>query len=67
MNPYIHEKLLEQHRQDVQREIEHYRLVASLQRNHSSIVRYTLSMLGVLLIKLGTRLKKVGQQPVPQC
>lgn len=65
MNFYMQEHMAAEHRQEVQHEMEQQRL-ASLSPQHARPIRHSIALFGVLLIKLGTRLKQVDFQPVPQ-
>ena len=60
---YLDEKVRQAHYQDLLREAEKRRLLAQLPRHRRSISRYAAGKLGVLLLKLGTRLKQVEQSP----
>ena len=60
---YLYEKVRQAHYQDLLREAEKRRLLAQLPRHHQSISRYAAGKLGVLLLKLGTRLKQFEQSP----
>jgi len=60
---YLYEKVRQAHSQDLLREAEKRRLLAQLPRHRRSISRYAAGKLGVLLLKLGTRLKQVEQSP----
>lgn len=66
MNHYIHEHLLATRRQEIQREVEQYRLAASLPSRRSSLLLHAVGMLGRLLITIGTRLKQaeLASEPV---
>ncbi len=55
---YLDEKVRQAHYQDLLREAEKRRLLAQLPRHRRSISRYAAGKLGVLLLKLGTRLKE---------
>ena len=55
---YLDEKVRQAHYQDLLREAEKERLLAQLPRHRRSISRYVAGKLGVLLLKLGTRLKQ---------
>jgi hypothetical protein len=55
---YLDEKVWKAHYQDLLREAEKERLLAQLPRHRRSISRYAAGKLGVLLLKLGTRLKQ---------
>jgi hypothetical protein len=66
-NIYLHEKAHKVHYQDLWREAEKERLLAQLPRHRRSLSRYTAGKLGVLLLKLGARLKQFEQSPgVPE-
>jgi hypothetical protein len=58
MNHYIHEQLLATRRQEIQREVEQYRLVACLPSRRGSLLLHAVGMLGSLLVTVGTHLKK---------
>lgn len=60
---YLHEKAREVHYRDLLREAEKERLLAQLPRHRRSMIRYAAGKLGVLLLKLGTRLKQFEQSP----
>ncbi len=60
-NMYLYEKAREAHYQDLQREMAESRLREHLPRHHLS--RRVAGKLGVLLLKLGTRLKQFEQSP----
>ncbi len=62
-NMYLYEKAREVHYQDLLREAEKERLLAQLPRHRRSISRYAAGKLGVLLLKLGTRLKQFELTP----
>ena len=55
---YLDEKIRQAHYQDLLHEAEKERLLAQLPRHRRSISRYATGKLGVLLLKLGTRLKQ---------
>ena len=55
---YLDEKVRQAHYQDLLREAEKRRLLAQLPRHRRSISRQAAGKLGVLLLKLGTRLKE---------
>ena len=55
---YLDEKVRQAHYQDLLREAEKERLLAQLPRRRRSISIYAAGKLGVLLLKLGTRLKQ---------
>jgi hypothetical protein len=58
-NMYLYEKAREAHYQDLQHEIAESRLLARLPRYRLS--RRVVGSLGVLLLKLGSRLKQFEQ------
>jgi len=58
-NLHIHEQLMAEHRQDLLRERQQQRLVASLRQHRLSPVRRIAGGLGSLLIALGTSLKRL--------
>ena len=58
-NMYLYEKAREAHYQDLQREMAENRLLAHLPRHRLS--RRVAGKLGVLLLKLGSRLKQFEQ------
>jgi hypothetical protein len=60
---YLDEKVRQVHYQDLLREAEKERLLAQLPRHRRSISRQAAGKLGVLLLKLGTRLKQFEQSP----
>ncbi len=55
---YLDEKLRQAHSHDLLCEAEKERLLAQLPSNRWSISRHAAGKLGVLLLKLGTRLKQ---------
>ena len=58
---YLHEKAREVHSQGLLREAEKERLLAQLPRHRWNTSRYAAGKLGVLLLKLGARLKQFEQ------
>jgi hypothetical protein len=60
---YLYEKAREVHYQDLLREAEKERLLAQLPRYRRSMIKRTAGKLGVLLLKLGARLKQFEQSP----
>ena len=60
---YLYEKALEAHYQDLLREAEKQRLLAQLPRHRWSMIKRATGKLGVLLLKLGARLKQYEQSP----
>jgi hypothetical protein len=63
-NMYLYEKVRQAHNQDLQREAEKRRLLLQLSRQHGSVSRRVAGKLGLLLLRLGTRLKQLEQ---PDC
>lgn len=63
MNSKLHldEKLLQGHYSDLLREAEKRRLLAQLPRHRRSISRQIAGKLGLLLLKLGARLKQLDE------
>jgi hypothetical protein len=55
---YHYEKAWEAHSRDLLREAEKERLLRRLPRHRRSMIRRAAGKLGVLLLKLGTRLKQ---------
>ena len=60
---YLYEKVRQAHSQDLLREAEKERLLAQLPRQRRSMSRRAAGKLGVLLLKLGARLKQFEQSP----
>ena len=60
-DPYTLEKMALAHRQQLQREAEHERLLGALPTHSSHRMRHMAAMLGTFLIVLGTRLRKLEQ------
>ena len=65
MAPYTHliEKELELHRQELMRQAETERLLRQLPHNRRNLLRSTAGKLGILLLKLGDKLKQFEQLP----
>jgi hypothetical protein len=57
-NNDLYEKAIRERHQDAQREMEQLRLLASLQRPRHSLRRQVAELVGILLIKLGMKLKQ---------
>jgi hypothetical protein len=57
-NNYLYEKIVRDRHKDVQREMERMRLLSSLPRTRHSLRRHIAERVGVLLIKLGMKLKQ---------
>ncbi len=60
-DPYTLEKMAFAHRQQLQREAEHERLLGALTGHSSHWMRYVAARLGTFLIALGTRLRQLEQ------
>jgi len=60
---YLAEKLRQAHYQELLREAEKRRLLAQLPRHRRSTIKLAAGKLGVLLLKLGSRLKQFEQSP----
>ena len=58
-NMYLYEKAREAHVQDLRREAEKERLLSHLPRHRRNRCRHAAGKLGVLLLKLGARLKQI--------
>lgn len=58
---YLYEKAREAYYQDLRREMEKRRLLAQLPRRRRNMSRRLAANLGVLLLKLGARLKQFEQ------
>ena len=58
---YLYKKVQQAHYQDLLREAEKRRLLAQLPRQRRSVGRYAAGKLGLLLLKLGARLKQFEQ------
>jgi len=65
-NIHIHEELLFEHHREVLREMEQRRMLKGLRRQHFNVPRRMAGKLGMLLIALGTNLKRLepGREPV---
>jgi hypothetical protein len=61
LNMYLYEKAREAHSQDLRREAEKEQLLSHLPRHRRKRSRYAAGKLGVLLLKLGARLKQFEQ------
>ena len=60
---YLLEKRRQAHYQELLREAEQERLLAKLPRHRRSTIKRAARKLGVLLLKLSTRLKQFEQSP----
>jgi hypothetical protein len=58
---YTLEKMALAHRQQLQREAEHERLLGALPGHSSHLLRHMAARLGTFLITLGTRLRQLEQ------
>ena len=58
-NYYIHEYLLCERHQELQREMAELRLLAGLRRHHTRVVPRLEAKLGLLLAMLGIRLRRL--------
>jgi hypothetical protein len=58
---YLDEKVRQTHYQELLREAEKERLLAQLPRHRWSTIKSVAGKMGVLLLKLGTRLKEFEQ------
>ena len=61
LNTYLYEKEHEAHYRDLRREAEKEQLLSHLPRHRPKRSRYAAGKLGVLLLKLGARLKQFEQ------
>lgn len=59
-NTYLYEKVAQAHHEDLQREAEQKRMLASLPQHRSLFVRHGAARLGRLLVSLGTSLQAFG-------
>ncbi len=57
MNVYLQERQVVMHLQELERERAQYRLLAQLP--HKQSVRHSIGSLGMLLVKVGTKLQQV--------
>ena len=60
-DPYTLKKMAFSHRQQLQREAEHERLLGALPGHSSHPLRHMAARLGTFLIALGTRLRQLEQ------
>ncbi len=60
-DPYTLEKMALAHRQHLQREAEHEQMLGALPTHSSHWIRHLAARLGIFLIALGTRLRKLEQ------
>ena len=60
-DPYTLEKMVLAHRQQLQREAEHERMLRALPTHSSQWMQHIAARLGTFLIALGTRLRQLEQ------
>ena len=60
---YLYEKAREVHSQDLLRQAEKERLLKQLPRHRRNMIKRAAGKLGILLLKLGARLKQIEQSP----
>ena len=60
-DPYTLKKMAFAHRQQLQREAEHEQMLGALPTHSSHWIRHLAARLGIFLIALGTRLRKLEQ------
>ena len=58
-NPYLYEKMIQAHHEDLLRESEQQQLLAHLPRDCESLIRQLAGKLGSLLVALGTSLQRL--------
>ena len=61
-NLYVHEKLLAQRRQELERRAAYSYLLADLPRQRLVLLRHGAAQLGSLLVALGSRLQQLEQR-----
>ncbi len=64
-NIHIHEELRFERHQEVLREMEQRRMLKGLRRQHFNVPRRTAGRVGMLLITLGTSLKRLEPRHEP--
>lgn len=64
-NFHLYDQLSTTHRQELEHEAELYRLLASLPRQHPTLMQLAVSGFGTLLVVLGTWLKQAEQRSEP--
>jgi hypothetical protein len=62
LNVHLYEKVLAQHHQDLQREIEHQHMLAHLPRHRRRLGRRAIGRLGVKLVALGSGMEQIEQR-----
>ena len=60
-NFYLQEKRVEEHLQDLQREVNQERIAASLPRIRPGVGKHIVSRLGTYLVALGTWMERIEQ------
>ena len=60
-HPYVYEKLIASHHNQIQREMQQIRMQAHV-RQGRTLVRLTVGSLGTLLITLGSQLQRTAQR-----
>lgn len=65
MNYYLYDKLLEEHRQALHREMARKRLIARSSRR-SNVGRRAIGKLGVVLVAVGLKLERFDHSRQPQ-
>jgi hypothetical protein len=60
--PYLQEKLVQAHREELLRQAEQQRFLAHLPGDRESLAGYLTAQLGVLLVALGTHLQRLEQR-----
>ena len=60
---YLYENAREVHYQDLRRKADKERLLEQLPRHRRSMIQRAAGKLGILLLKLGARLKQFEQSP----
>ena len=61
-NFYLQEKRVEEHLQELQREVNREHVAAALSRNRRSVGKHMVGRLGTYLVALGTWLERVEQR-----
>ncbi len=64
-NAYLYEQFATTHRQELERQAQHYRLLSSLPRQRPTVIQMVVGKFGTLLVGLGTHMKQVEQQGKP--
>jgi len=66
MNMELLTHSVEIHRQELQNEADHYRMIAKLPSHQYSVVRHTVAQLGIVFVRVGMKLKQVEMYREPQ-